>query len=147
VFFCDEAIYSKRTIESLVWAHSGIIGPTISQTKNNFPACAVVGAISLRGTVVALNTFEKSVNSDKFIIFLKKLLDSVNTRPVYLYLDNLPVHHSTKVTKFSEENNIHLLFAAPYDSNANPIEKLWFLSKKKFRELMHSDGRTKLSYN
>jgi transposase len=74
------------------------------------------------------------VNTDKFIQFLHALRNQIpHSDPVYVYLDNLRVHHTFAVKDYCSQNNIFLVFAPTYSSMYNPIERIWALSKQQFR--------------
>ncbi len=79
---------------------------------------------------------EKSVNDMVFITFLKRLLDDFKS-PIFLILDNHPIHKSKRVTKFLDSINsksktnprgklkMKLFFLPPYSPELNPDELVW----------------------
>jgi hypothetical protein len=57
----------------------------------------VIAAIDGDGNVVAPLTFEQSVNQAKFLRWLQLLRESCGEDELYLFLDNLGVHHAKSV--------------------------------------------------
>ena len=69
--------------------------------------------------------YSETMNSDRFIEFLKQLIKS-STRKIYLILDNLKVHHSKVVKEWVEKNEdkVALFFLPSYLPEMNPDEYL-----------------------
>ena len=65
-------------------------------------------------------------DAEVFIGFLKRLLHD-SGRPVFLVLDNHPVHRSRAVRAFVEaqEGRLELHFLPPYSPELNPVEQVW----------------------
>ncbi len=74
-------------------------------------------------------TFERSVNSDKFVKFLEQLTSPYKAGEVVLFLDNLSVHHSKIVQQYMKDNQLEALFNVPYSPDYNPIENVFNLLK------------------
>ena len=105
----------------------------IFKPKLGFKAIAAVGAIDRKGRVVTIQTYDYSINVDKFILFLRELRATKSqTKRIYIFLDNLRVHYSKRVGEYCEQNNIQLIFNAAYSSEYNPVERLWALAKRSF---------------
>ncbi len=68
---------------------------------------------------------DEAFNSDKLIEFLEALIKDAG-RKVFLILDNLRVHHSKPVKKWTEEHQekIELFYLPSYSSELNPEERL-----------------------
>lgn len=73
--------------------------------------------------------FADSVNSNKFITFLRKILKTFGDDKFVLYLDSLRVHLSIKVTAFMREHNIETIWAPVYSPWFQPVE--YYISKVK----------------
>lgn len=74
---------------------------------------------------VRFMTYTGTMNSQRFIVFLKRLTKGTN-RKVYLILDNLKVHHSKLVEHWVErnKNKIELFYLPSYSPELNPDEYL-----------------------
>ena len=74
---------------------------------------------------VRFMTYEGTMNSQRFIIFLKRLIKG-SKRKLYLILDNLKVHHSKIVKAWEEKNKeqIELFYLPSYSPELNPDEYL-----------------------
>lgn len=64
-----------------------------------------------------------NMNSDNLIDFMRRLI-SDSGKKVFLILDNLRVHHSTKATEWIEnhKDKIELFYLPPYAPEYNPDE-------------------------
>lgn len=74
---------------------------------------------------VRFMTYEGTMNAQRFIVFLKRLIKS-SKKKIYLILDNLKVHHSKIVKAWAEQvkNKIELLYLPSYSPEINPDEYL-----------------------
>jgi transposase len=69
--------------------------------------------------------YDESVNVEKFIDFLQKVIES-SEKKVYMIVDNLRVHHAKLVTAWIEKhkNRIAIFYLPPYSPDYNPDEYL-----------------------
>jgi len=74
---------------------------------------------------VRFMTYNGTMNAQRFIIFLKRLIKGANKK-IYLILDNLKVHHSKLVKQWVEKNTnrIELFYFPSYSPEINPDEYL-----------------------
>ena len=74
---------------------------------------------------VRFMTYEGTMNSQRFIIFLKRLINGAQ-RKIFLILDNLKVHHSKIVKAWASKmiDKIELFFLPLYSPEINPDEYL-----------------------
>jgi len=84
----------------------------------------VVSAISPTGKAL-FALYEGAMNTDRFIDFLQKLIDSSNQK-VYLITDNLRVHHAKAVKAWikEHEDQIAIFYLPAYSPDLNPDEYL-----------------------
>jgi len=84
---------------------------------------------------------KKGVKTDFFIDFMDQLkkLDVNNER--YYLLDNARVHKSKKFSLYLEENNMNLVYNAPYHSETNPIENIFSMLRN---NLNRNENETEL---
>ena len=85
----------------------------------------MISAVNNRG-LMRFMTFEGSLNGDKFIEFLKRLVHNIGY-PIYLIVDGQPTHKSTKFNKFvrSTKGKLRLFYLPPYSPELNPDELVW----------------------
>ena len=76
--------------------------------------------------------FHGSNNMKTFKDFTVNMLKKVRNKAT-VYLDNLSVHHSKVITELFGER-VDCRFLPPYSCALNPIERLWHLVKKQWRE-------------
>lgn len=73
--------------------------------------------------------------------FIKEsLLPSLPSETKAVLMDNIRFHHSKEVLELLRINGIRPLFIPPYSPRCNPIEEVFSLLKRKFRELEMSQG-------
>ena len=96
----------------------------------------MIAATDICGRVTTCSLKKFSINVDDFIEFLGKLRQGTGKHFIYVFLDNLRVHHSNRVKEYCGINKIKLVFNAAYSSEFNPVERLWALSKQLFRKLL-----------
>ena len=134
LYFIDEAVFTSKLNQVKVWAKYKGPAPTVFKHKIGFKAIAVTSAINMEGNIVTTQITDYSVSVEKFIQFLQDLRSlTCLEEQIYIYIDNLRVHHSTLVKEFCTRNNIGIVFAASYSSMYNPIERVWALAKKIFQ--------------
>ena len=90
----------------------------------NVKTLAFVVAMAENKGLVAIETFERSLDKDDFISFLKKIRKSYGVQKIGLYLDNASFHTANKVKEFARANDIDLIFAPVYSPEYNPSESL-----------------------
>ena len=79
--------------------------------------------------------YNKIINGEDFLDFIKSNVDILKNKT--LLLDNARIHHYNKLKDYVKKNNITLLFNAPYSPIFNPIELIFNILKKFFKELNH----------
>lgn len=84
----------------------------------------MISAITNTGKTM-FSLYDKSINVDRFIEFLQKVIDS-SEKKVYMIVDNLRVHHAKLVTAWVEQykDKIALFYLPPYSPEFNPDEYL-----------------------
>jgi len=123
IFFGDESTVRSDYHSGTTWAPKGKT-PTVRTTGARHKV-NLISAISPRGAMKFMAT-EESVNSTVFIEFLKRLVAKAD-RPVFLILDNSPVHRSNEVRQYVQGTNgrLRIFFLPPYAPELNPDEHVW----------------------
>lgn len=82
----------------------------------------MLSAVSKRGKLRFM-LYKDNMNSNNLIDFMRRLITD-SKKKVFLILDNLRVHHSTKVTEWVEKHKdkIELFYLPPYAPEYNPDE-------------------------
>ena len=73
---------------------------------------------------------EKGMKLDDFAYFMNKLIKLVDKKSYFL-MDNASIHKSKLFKQFIKDNNINVVYNAPYHSEFNPIENLFSLLRNK----------------
>ena len=105
------------------------MGPAVVKNKLGFTAVAVVGALDLKGRLIANEICDNFIDATVFIELLKGISSHYGGRRSYVFVDNLRMHHSAVVKETAAQLNCELIYNAPYSSEFNPIERFWAYSK------------------
>lgn len=123
IFFADEARIQSDYHSGTTWAPKGQT-PVVKTTGARF-SVSMISAVNARGYLrfMAING---RLNAGIFIDFLKRLIYKADN-PIFLIVDNHPVHKAVKVRKFvqSTKGKLRLFFLPPYSPELNPDELVW----------------------
>ena len=94
----------------------------------------MISAVSNRG-LMRFMLFDGALNAARFIAFLRRLIKDAGQK-VFLIVDNLKVHHATKVTTWvaAHAHEIELFYLPAYAPDHNPDEYLNNDLKQKLRQ-------------
>ena len=126
IFFADESGIYNTAFNPRGYAPVGqtpVVKVEVKKEKVN-----VMAAISLSGHRKFL-AYEEKTTQQKLIEFMKALISDQQRRKrkkVFLFLDNLPVHHGQLVKDFLKENQdkIKVFYFPSYSPELNPQELL-----------------------
>ena len=79
-------------------------------------------------------TFDRSVNEQKFIQYIKKLKQRHPVRKLAIFLDRLSVHRMKSVANICAERQIKLIMNASYSPDYNPVEGVIGLAKNDIKK-------------
>lgn len=107
----------------------------------------MLSAVSKRGKHRFM-LYKDNMNSDNLIDFMRRLI-SASEKKVFLVLDNLRVHHSTKVTQWVEKHKekIELFYLPPYAPEYNPDELVNSDLKRSVRQKLSPCSADELEKN
>ena len=97
-------------------------------------AIAVLAGVSQERGVDLMMQFEKSVNIEKFKVWLDELRARHFYDDICLVMDNLSVHHSHAAIDRIDELGFEYIFTPPYSPDANPIEMVFSIFKGQLRK-------------
>jgi transposase len=104
--------------------------------KHRGNGITVIGAIS-EHLASPLFMLAKSTNSEDFMAFLKQLRNRFSyckSTTIHLVLDNAAAHHNNFVKLLAAKLKIELMFLPAYTPELNPIEALWGIIKRDFKQ-------------
>ena len=113
ILYCDECVFTKSAIPRLDYAaryQNLMLDESVFYHK--YYAC--VAAVSADEGVDAVMVFDEAVKKHTFITFCEELRRRNGTKPLHLYLDNLPAHRSQEVSLACERLDIHIIWNPPY---------------------------------
>ena len=103
--------------------------------NNRGKSICVIGAID---EVIGLRHYYIFIgrnNTDRFVHFLRRLVDDFKGLRAVVVLDNLSIHKTKRVQEiFDASKNTKAFFLAPYTSRLNPIERFWQVLKSKWKK-------------
>ena len=114
IVFTDESCLTSKLLPSHQWMIKGQ-NISIDEKRLNAKTCAFVVALSEDKGLVAVDTYERSLDQWKFISFLKKIRKSYGSRRIALYLDNASFHKAKSVREYASDNSIELIFSPFYN--------------------------------
>jgi transposase len=128
IYFIDEAALRSDHHHGTTW---GAIGetPVVEDSGDRF-GIKMISAVSPRGDM-RFSVIEGRMNSDKFIVYLKKLRQDAG-RPIMVIADNASYHTSKKTQRFAKESKgeITLAYLPRYAPELNPDEQVWNHAKR-----------------
>jgi len=95
---------------------------------------SVLMAIYSQG-VVAHDIIPKAFDKLSFLQALKQIVPKFPYQTKAVLMDNVSFHRSYDVVNFLKENGIEPLYIPPYSPRCNPIEEVFSLLKRNFRNL------------
>ena len=78
--------------------------------------------------------FKKSVNIEKFKVYLDELRRRYFFDDICLYIDNLSVHKSKVIRERMDELSIAYVFSPIYSPDYNPVEYVFSMAKREIKE-------------
>lgn len=133
IIYIDEMCVTKSTI------------PTHEYSKKNEPieidikcfskkTIAVLAGISAEKGVEIVMSFDKSVNTDKFMEFLQRLRFENPFDRIALFMDRLSVHTCRKSKDKMAFHKIIPIYNSPYSPDFNPIEQVFSVVKRQIKK-------------
>jgi hypothetical protein len=120
IIYVDEFCITKSTIPTHDWTPRNATFE-IDYKLYHKKTLASILSISKDGPELIM-TFEKSVTSEKFILFLRALRKKHPHKKLVLFFDQLRVHFSKKCQPVYEELGIEYILNSSYSPNFNASE-------------------------
>ena len=135
VLFFDESLISETSFRSKVWK--------LRKTKYvHLDHTNIAGTMNilLLASVDRVWNFwmTKKINSETIISFLEESIQEIRSDRgnilVFLFLDNCPSHRTIDMRLFASKAKVILIYNVIYSSKINPIEYLFEVIKRYFRQ-------------
>lgn len=132
IYWGDETGISNQDQIGRSYAPKGQT-PVVARTAKRITQ-SMISAVSNRG-LMRFMFYEGALNADRFITFLRRLGKDVGQK-VFLIVDNLKVHHATRVKTWAatHAHEIELFYLPAYAPDHNPDEYLNNDLKQKLRQ-------------
>ena len=125
IWWCDETACISMPTNLKGYALKGSKNkPILNHPAKKFKINMISAITNTGKSMFAL--YDESINVDRFLDFLKKVIDSINSKKVFMILDNLRVHHAklTKEWVKKHKEKIELFYLPAYSPDLNPDEYL-----------------------
>ncbi len=133
IYFVDEASVRSDSHRGFTWGKVGET-PVVKDSGGRF-GLSVISGVTPRGDM-RFSFIEGTMNSKKFISFLKKLQGDAG-RPIVVVVDNAKYHHSKETQAFvkAQKGAILMAFLPSYSPELNPDEQVWNHAKARLAKL------------
>jgi transposase len=145
IYWGDETGISNQDQIGRSWAPKGQT-PVVGRTARRISQ-SLISAVSNRG-LMRFMLYQGALNADRFIAFLRRLIKDAKQK-VFLVVDNLKVHHASKVKAWvqSHRHELELFYLPAYAPEHNPDEYLNNDLKQKLRQQPQPDSKDALVEN
>ena len=139
ILFGDECSIRSDYHSGTTWAEKGKT-PVVVSTGARFKV-NLISAIGPKGTLRFMAT-EENVTGTVFVTFLKRLMTNARN-PIFLIVDNHPIHRCKEVLQFVQQTQgkLRLFYLPPYSPELNPDELVWnYLKNHKIGRQLVKNG-------
>lgn len=117
----DEVSIDTNIIQNYQWSEKGKrIEKIIKTSKKRFTmTCAISNK-----EIIYKQFIRDSSNAKEFELFITNLIKVIGNN-YYLLMDNARIHHAKIIKEIVKQNNLKIIYNAPYCPEFNPIEKVF----------------------
>ena len=130
----DEFVVTKHTWPTHAWTRQKENIP-VDQSQAYNKTIAVILAVSRERGIELVDIYEKSINRQKFKLFLERLRAHNFYNDVTLVMDNLSVHKSGEVRERMNELGFDYSFTPAYSPRYNGIEEVIGIGKHRVKQM------------
>lgn len=144
VVFLDEAIFSQSTGPARAWASNNEV-IEVDESCFNGKTQALIMAVSEDRGVDHFRIVPRSMDTQKFILFLQELSEKNEGQRLAVFMDNLRVHRSRLALAEYQNLGIRPIFNVPYSPQFNGIEAVFSMVKAAYKKQLLTnilEGRT-----
>ena len=114
ILYADEAVVTSSTQATETWMIRNSSFKIKKVSKLSFDAVAAVAGIDGDGRLVDYVLSKGAITIPTFLDFIEKIGNHYQGKKVYLFLDNLILHHKKQVALRCERLNVKIIFNAKY---------------------------------
>lgn len=127
----DESASNEKNLDRRWgWSEKGIAYRMVNSVSTS-KRWSILPAIGING-YLECEIFQGSFNSERFALFVQKLLKKMNPFPgprSVLIMDNCSTHHSGLIRPMCEAAGVRLEYLPPYSPDISPIEESFSMLK------------------
>jgi transposase len=133
VIYLDEVMFTLRSVNTREFSNK-YQNIAVDISSINIKTTAVIAAITYEHGVLLHGCFDRSVNIDKFKFFIDELRNKLGNRRAVIFMDNLSVHRAKKTLEHMRDRGFEALFNAAYSPEYMPIEFVFSVVKRRFKQ-------------
>ena len=134
IVYLDEVMFTIKSINTHAFSNRNQ-NIAIDFQGINVKTTAVVAAITSEHGLLYYECFDRSVNIEKFQSYIDHLRNRLGRRQALVFMDNLSVHRAKKTLEHMTARGFTVLFNAAYSPEYMPIESVFSIVKRKFKQL------------
>ena len=134
VIYLDETMFTRKTVKQEEWCKPKE-NFRIEETRLNEPALAMLSGIGKENGLEHFKIYNFSVNTERFIEWLKELRVKTGDDKVALFMDNLSAHKAEKSIEEMKQLGFRWIWNCTYSPQYNPIELVFSKVKNAFKNL------------
>ena len=138
IFWLDEAMFTCQTYRGREWS-TRYTNITVAAAQFNIQSTAFLGCVSKDKAIYHYELQDRSINTDKYIAYLKRLRAKFGQGRLCIYQDNLRVHLSKLAKQAYEDLHIEVQYAPIYSPTLNPIELTFSVLKNAVKRMRLQD--------
>ena len=133
MIYLDEVMFTVRSVNTREFSNKNQ-NIAVDISSINIKTTAVIAAITYEHGVLLHGCFDRSVNIDKFKFYIDELRNKLGNRRAVIFMDNLSVHRAKKTLEYMRDRGFEVLFNAAYSPEYMPIEFVFSVVKRKFKQ-------------
>jgi len=141
LYYLDESGFDLRDEQTRGWGPSSERLQGLKTGKRTSQRISVIAAYQ-QAELIAPMTYEGTLTTELFLIYLKTCLFPFLPQGSCLIMDNATPHKNLQVAKIAEDFGCKILYLPPYSPDLNPIEHCWGWIKAKLYKLMQQSNQS-----
>ena len=134
IIYLDEVMFTNSSILKVEYS-AKYTNIEVDYKRFNLKTTAVIAAISKEDGLTLFKCYDKSIDREKYIDFIKELRRKIGNRRSTLFVDNLRVHKCNECLNTCRDQEFDVIFNTPYSPQFMPIELVFSQVKRVFKQL------------
>lgn len=137
LIFIDEVGFGVSTLKDKGLSTKGkpIYMPDKNKSVKNISMIMSINS----NEIIEYDMYDEPIDSFKFYSFINKIIKKLKCDNYTFIFDNVSFHHNKETLKLITESKNHYIFTPPYSPNFNPIENVFGIIKKNYKNKLFND--------